>query len=160
MTNNDVLRSVRYMLEMNDIKMVGLLALAGCEVTVDEMVAFLKKEDDAGFRACPDIVMGYFLNGLIISRRGQQEDAPPLSVERKMNNTVILKKLRIAFNLKTTEIVDILKLADFAVGQAEISAIFRNPGHKNYRECGDQLLRNFLKGLTKHMRPAGIQKTR
>ena len=154
MTNNDVLRSVRYMLDFNDAKVVSILALAESEVSEAEVHSFLKKEDEAGFRPCPDVVMGYFLNGLIFLRRGKSEDAPAPSIERKMTNNVILKKLRIAFDLKTTDITDLLKSADFAVGQSEIGAIFRKPGHKNYRECGDQILRNFLKGLTKKIRPA------
>ena len=154
MTNNDVLRSVRYMLEMSDAKMVSTLALAESEVSVEEMQAFLKKDDEAGFRPVPDVLMGYFLNGLIFSLRGKSEEAPVPSIERTMTNNSILKKLRVAFNLKTTDITEILQLADFAVSQAEIGAIFRKPGHKNYRECGDQILRNFLKGLTKKIRPA------
>ncbi|MCU5772181.1 DUF1456 family protein [Erwiniaceae bacterium BAC15a-03b] len=153
MTNNDVLRSVRYMLNMSDAKMVETLALAESEATVEEMQSFLKKDEEEGFRACPDVLMGYFLNGLIFSLRGKSEEAPVPSVERKMTNNIMLKKLRVAFNLKTTDITEILQLADFSVSQAEIGAIFRKPGHKNYRECGDQILRNFLKGLTMKIRP-------
>lgn len=149
MTNNDVLRSVRYILNLNDAQMVAVLALAQSEVSLAEMQSFLKKEDDAGFRVCPDVIMCYFLNGLIFKRRGKSEDAPEPSIERKMTNNIIIKKLRIAFDLKTDDIIEILKLVDFAVGQSEIGAIFRKPGHKNYRECGDQTLRNFLKGLSK-----------
>lgn len=154
MTNNDVLRSVRYMLNLSDAQMVAILALAESEVSEAEMKTFLKKEDEADFRACPDVIMGYFLNGLIFQRRGKSEDAPAPSIERKMTNNIVMKKLRVAFDLKTTDILDILKQADFAVGQSEIGAIFRKPGHKNYRECGDQILRNFLKGLTMKLRPA------
>ena len=154
MTNNDVLRSVRYILDLSDANMVSILAQADSEVTVAEIRSFLRKEEEEGYRPCPDIIMGYFLNGLIFSRRGKSEDAPVPSIERKMTNNIILKKLRVAFELKTTDIIDLLKLADFAVGQAEIGAIFRKPGHKNYRECGDQILRNFLKGLTIKLRPA------
>lgn len=158
MTNNDVMRSVRYMLNLSDVQMVGVLALAESEVSETEMQSFLKKEDEAGYRACPDVIMGYFLNGLIYHRRGKSEEAPVPSVERKMTNNIILKKLRVAFDLKTTDIINILKLADFAVGQSEIGAIFRKPDHKNYRECGDQILRNFLKGLTLKLRGASAKK--
>lgn len=153
MTNNDVLRSVRYMLKLNDAQMVAILALAESQVNEAEMGNFLKKEDEAGFRPCPDVIMGYFLNGLIFQRRGKSEDAPVPSIERKMTNNIIMKKLRVAFDLKTTDIIETLKLADFAVGQSEIGAIFRKPGHKNYRDCGDQILRNFLKGMTLKLRP-------
>jgi len=44
--------------------------------------------------------------------------------------------------------------AGFPVSKPELSALFRQPGHKNFRQCGDQLLRNFLKGLTLRMRGA------
>lgn len=153
MTNNDILRSVRYMLNLSDAGMVKIFALAECEVPETDVQAWLKKDDDAAFRPCPDVLMGYFLNGLIFYRRGKSEEAPAPSIERKMNNNIFMKKLRIAFDLKTTDIPDVLKRANFTVSQAEIGAIFRKPDHKNYRECGDQILRNFLKGLAMIQRP-------
>lgn len=69
-----------------------------------------------------------------------------------MTNNDILKKLRIALNLKDTDIIDILKLADFDIAKTELSALFRKEGHKNYKECGDQILRRFLNGLIIHNR--------
>ena len=153
MTNNDILRSVRYMLNLSDAKMVEIFALAQCDVPLADIQAWLKKDDDAAFRPCPDVLMGYFLNGLIFYRRGKSEDAPAPSIERKMTNNIVMRKLRIAFDLKTTDIPDVLKRVNFTVSQAEIGAIFRKPDHKNYRECGDQILRNFLKGLAMIQRP-------
>jgi len=153
MTNNDILRSVRYMLNLSDAGMVKIFALAECEVPETDIQAWLKKDDDAAFRPCPDVLMGYFLNGLIFYRRGKSEEAPAPSIERKMNNNIFMKKLRIAFDLKTSDIPDVLKRANFTVSQAEVGAIFRKPDHKNYRECGDQILRNFLKGLAMIQRP-------
>nr|WP_154929005.1 DUF1456 family protein [Pantoea agglomerans] len=153
MTNNDILRSVRYMLNLSDAGMVKIFALAECEVPETDVQAWLKKDDDAAFRPCPDVLMGYFLNGLIFYRRGKSEEAPAPSIERKMNNNIFMKKLRIAFDLKTTDIPDVLKRANFTVSQAEVGAIFRKPDHKNYSECGDQILRNFLKGLAMIQRP-------
>ena len=64
-----------------------------------------------------------------------------------MTNNDILKKIRVALNLKDTDIIDILKLADFEITKTELSALFRKEGHKNYKECGDQILRRFLNGL-------------
>lgn len=153
MTNNDILRSVRYMLNLSDAKMVEIFALAQCDVPLADIQAWLKKDDDAAFRPCPDVLMGYFLNGLIFYRRGKSEDTPAPSIERKMTNNIFMRKLRIAFDLKTTDIPDVLKRVNFTVSQAEIGAIFRKPDHKNYRECGDQILRNFLKGLAMIQRP-------
>ncbi|MDO9188928.1 MAG: DUF1456 family protein, partial [Sulfurimicrobium sp.] len=91
-----------------------------------------------------------FLDGLIILRRGKMEPRPEEPVkkqERRLTNNAILKKLRVAFELKEEDMHKILELAGFSVSKPELSALFRLKGHKNYRTCGDQLLRNFLKGL-------------
>lgn len=95
---------------------------------------------------------GHFLNGLIIFRRGKDESRPVPAVDARLTNNIILKKLRVAFELKDTDMADIFQRADFWVSKPEISALFRNPDHKNYRDCGDQLLRYFLKGLTSRIR--------
>jgi hypothetical protein len=69
-----------------------------------------------------------------------------------MTNNDILKKLRVALQLRDDQIIDILKLVDFNVTKSELGAIFRKEDHPNYQPCGDQLLRNFLNGLVIHMR--------
>lgn len=69
-----------------------------------------------------------------------------------MTNNDILKKLRVALKLKNTDIIEILKLVDFRISESELSAFFRREDHPNYKECGDQILRNFLNGLVIHMR--------
>lgn len=74
-----------------------------------------------------------------------------------MTNNDILKKLRVALQLRNDEIVEIMKLVDFKVSTSELGALFRNEDHPKYKECGDQFLRNFLNGLIIHKR--GPQKT-
>jgi len=69
-----------------------------------------------------------------------------------MTNNDIFKKLRVALMLRDDEIVDILQLADFKISKTELSAFFRKDNHPNFRECGDQVLRNFLNGLVIHLR--------
>jgi len=64
-----------------------------------------------------------------------------------LTNNDILKKLRVALELKDDDVVKILKLSDFELTKSELNALYRNPTHPNYKECGDQLLRNFLNGL-------------
>ncbi len=64
-----------------------------------------------------------------------------------MTNNDILKKLRVALKLRDEDIIEILKLVDFLVSKSEVNALFRTEDHPNYKECGDQLLRNFLNGL-------------
>lgn len=69
-----------------------------------------------------------------------------------MTNNDVLKKLRVALQLRDDEIVDILALVDFRISKSEIGAFCRKEGHPKYKECGDQVLRNFLNGLVLHLR--------
>lgn len=152
MLNNYVLRSVRYMLDLSDAQMVKIVKLADLAVTKEEMMTWLKKDNEPEYVECNDNVMGHFLNGLIYHRRGKDENHPVPDVDSRLNNNIMLKKLRVAFELKDTDMIEIYQLVDFRVSKPELNAVFRKPGHKNYRECGDQLLRYFLKGLTIRLR--------
>ncbi|MEI7595244.1 MAG: DUF1456 family protein [Bacteroidota bacterium] len=69
-----------------------------------------------------------------------------------MVNNDILKKLRVALQLRDDDIVEILSLVDFRITKTELSAFFRAEDHPNYVECGDQILRNFLNGLVIYKR--------
>lgn len=151
MINNDVIRSVRYMLNISEFKLVDIVKLSGGEVTQAEMNAYIKKEDEPGFEECGQKVMSDFLNGLIYFKRGKDETRPPLAPELPTNN-VVLKKLRVAFELKDDDIISFLESSGFKVSKTELSAFFRKEGHANYRPVGDQFLRNFLKGLTAKLR--------
>lgn len=64
-----------------------------------------------------------------------------------MSNNDIMKKLRVAMKFTDTDIIHVLSLVDFRVTKTELSAIFRNEDHPNFKPCGDQILRNFLNGL-------------
>lgn len=64
-----------------------------------------------------------------------------------ITNNDVMKKLRVALQLRDTDIIAILKLADFETSPSELSAIFRKEGHPQYMPCGDQILRRFLDGL-------------
>lgn len=150
MINNDVLRSIRYALDLSDAKVVEIIKLAERDIDQAAVTNLLKKEDEEGFAECGADVLVSFLDGLIIHRRGKMEpkpDQPPKKPERRLTNNAILKKLRVAFELKEEDMHKVLELAGFSVSKPELSALFRAKGHSNYRTCGDQLLRNFLKGL-------------
>ena len=78
-----------------------------------------------------------------------------------MTNNDVLKKLRIALKLKDTDILEILKLSGFEISNTELNAFFRKKDHRNYMECGDQVLRRFLDGLIIKMRgPSDRKKVR
>jgi len=151
MISNTVIRSVRYMLNLSDEKLLDVFKLGEGNVTMEALQTFLKKEDEEGFVECDDKSMHSFLNGVIYLRRGKDPSRPPMPFEIPTNN-VVLKKLRVAFELKDEDILEILFQAGFKISKTELSAFFRKVGHQNYRECGDQFLRNFLKGLTNRVR--------
>jgi uncharacterized protein YehS (DUF1456 family) len=146
MTNNDILRRIRYTFDLSDSQMIAIFSQADHEVTREEISDWLKKDDDPAFKDCSDTKMAIFLNGFINKRRGKREGAQP-EPETRLNNNIIFTKLKIALNLKAEEIIELLALAGFHIGKHELSAFFRRPDHKHYRECKDQILRNFLKGV-------------
>ena len=149
MINNDVLRSIRYMLDLSDIKVVEIARLADPAFPLEkaDVQAFLRKDDDPDYVECSDRVLAHFLDGLVIFFRGRNDTLPPRPVETRTTNNVVLKKLRVAFELKDVDMHEVFAAAGFPVSKPELTALFRQPGHKNYRACGDQMLRNFLKGL-------------
>lgn len=146
MTNNDILRRLRYVFNFTNAKIVGIFAQADSVVTKEEVIAWLKKEDESGYKKCNDRTLATFLNGYINDQRGRRDGDQPVP-EKKLTNNMIFVKLKIALNLKTDDILEILRLADFELGPHELSAFFRKPGNKHYRECKDQVLRNFLMGI-------------
>lgn len=146
MTNNDVLRRLRYIFDYNDKKMIAIFAQVDHKVSREEVSQWLKKDDDTDYKNCNDQMLATFLNGLIAHNRGKREGEQP-QAEKKLTNNLILKKLKIALNLKSDDMLDFLTMAGLPVSQHELSAFFRKPGHKHYRECKDQVLRNFLQGL-------------
>jgi uncharacterized protein YehS (DUF1456 family) len=89
---------------------------------------------------------------MVIYCRGRDESRPPRPPETRVTNNVVLKKLRVAFELKDVDMHAVFESAGWPVSKPELTALFRQPGHPNYRPCGDQLLRNFLKGLTMRVR--------
>lgn len=126
--------------------MIALFGLADLPVTREQISAWLKKEGDPAGEACSDTELATFLNGLIVDKRGKKEGPQPVA-ERRLNNNIIFRKLKIALNLQAEEILEIMVLTKVKISKHELSAFFRAPGHNHYRDCNDQMLRNFLKGL-------------
>lgn len=155
MTNNEILRRLRYTFDLEDTKMQAVFASANSAVTLEQLASWLRKEDDPELVILEDIDLASFLNGFINEKRGKREGAQP-EPEVKLTHNIIFMKLKIALALQAEEVLAILALADFRLSKHELSAFFRKPGHKHYRQCKDQILRNFLKGLQLKFRP-GVQ---
>jgi len=152
MNNNDIIRRIRYIFDFSDNQMIALFNSAGHEATRQLISDWMKKEDDPAHQPCTDRELALFLNGLINEKRGKREGAQP-EPEDRLNNNIIFRKLRIALNLKDDGILAILNLAGFRLSKGELSAFFRQPRHKHFRLCKDQVLRNFLHGLQIQRRP-------
>jgi uncharacterized protein YehS (DUF1456 family) len=152
MNNNDVLRRLRYALNITDHKVVELFALAGHEISKPDLESIFAKEGEPGYVECDDRTVELFLAGLVTSRRGKKEESeagkPAPRPRTRLSNNDILKRIRIALELVDEDIIGIMELAGVKLSKSELSALFRKQGHPNYRPCGDQFLRNFLAGLT------------
>lgn len=152
MTNNDILRRIRYSFDFSDSQMMALLSQPDTPVTREQMSDWLKKDDAPDFKPCNDMQLAIFLNNLIDEKRGKKEGAQP-QLEKQLTNNLILRKLKIALDLRDDGMIEIMDLAGFNISKHELSALFRKPGHKHYRVCKDQILRNFLQGMQKKYRP-------
>ena len=167
MDNNDILIRLRYALDIKNKDMVEIFKLGDIELTKEEVLQVLTKskddfydEDDNFDEAeaneehikCDNIMLESFLNGLIIFKRGKQEPKPgqperPAYSKNERVNNILLKKLKIALSLTSEDMIEILETSGVFITKGELSAFLRKEGHKNYKECGDQNARNFLRGL-------------
>jgi uncharacterized protein YehS (DUF1456 family) len=158
MTNNDVLRTLRYALELDNNSLLELFALANVELSLRDLAGMLKDDDEPGFAPLSDALLGRLLEGLVRKQRGPREprEGEERQAPARLTNNHILRALRIALQLKDTDVVAILALAGVGVSKTELGALFRRDDHRNYQPCGDQFLRNFLRGLgIWHRRPTG-----
>lgn len=172
MNNNDILIRLRYALDIKNADMVEIFKLGGIEVTKEEVLKILtlSKDDEADIDddkeetekteeneetiKCDNYMLESFFNGFIIFKRGKLEqkpgepNRPVLSIKNnKSVNNIMLKKLKIALELTSEEMLNIIEEAGTTITKGELSAVFRKEGQKNYKECGDRYARNFLKGL-------------
>ncbi|ANW95509.1 hypothetical protein AXE80_04090 [Wenyingzhuangia fucanilytica] len=147
MTNNDVFRRLKYAFNYNPEKIILLFNHVGVKVEREDVSTWLEKDtEEKENLSLSDEQFASFLNGMIIENRGKKDGQIPVA-EKELDNNIVFRKLRIALNLKDTDILDLLKLAGFNFGKSELSAFFRKPGHQHYKKCQDQVLRNFLNGL-------------
>ncbi|MGY5352913.1 DUF1456 family protein [Wenyingzhuangia sp. IMCC45533] len=147
MTNNDVFRRLKYAFNYNPEKIIIFFNHVNIKVEREQISKWLEKDtEEKENLSLEDEVFANFLNGMIIDYRGKKEGQIPVA-EKELNNNIVFRKLRIALNLKDTDILALLKLAGLNFGKSELSAFFRKPGHHHYKNCQDQVLRNFLNGL-------------
>ncbi|MDQ8191679.1 DUF1456 family protein [Roseibacillus persicicus] len=149
MTKNDILRRLRYALQINDGQMAEIIGLTGEKVEAAQMSAWTKGEADEGHEELSDRMLCRFLDGLIIQKRGPRPDGSVAAPLEFLSNNEVLRKLRIAFEYRDEDMNKVFERVEFVVTKAELSSFFRKEGHRNYRKCPEQVLRKFLQGLSK-----------
>tara|TARA_R110000796_G_scaffold3378_8_gene13246 strand:+ start:6585 stop:7058 length:474 start_codon:yes stop_codon:yes gene_type:complete len=152
LTNNDILRRIRYTFNLTDTAMVNVFAAAEHTVTTEQVIAWLTKEGEEAYTEISDTEFATFLNGFINTQRGKREGEQP-APESKLNNNIIFMKLRIALNMKAEDVIATLALVDFNLSKHELSAFSRKVDNKHYRVCNNQVLRLFLTGVQQQVRP-------
>lgn len=166
MNNNDKLVRIRYALDIKDTDMRKIFELGGEKVTKEDLAALLNRtasknqlEDGEYLEneyelTCPNRLLETFYNGLITFKRGKRPLKPgevekplPFTMTHQNGNNVMLKKLKIAMNMTSEDMLKTLELAGVVISASELSALFRKEGTKNYQMCGDRFARNYIKGL-------------
>jgi len=159
MNNNDILRRLRFAFDFADKDAVGFFNLdpsSNAPMDKEGYRARLAKDDDPQFIACSDGELCAFLDGFVVDQRGLRDPAPapqaPKPADFRLSKNDVLKKLRIALTFREEDMLETLELGGSKLSRGELGALFRKPGHKHYRACGNQVLRNFIKGLTEQIR--------
>jgi len=142
---NKILQRIAKALYFNVNDIVHIYELEEFPKSKDEIRALLQDEHSKKFKEASYEDLGIFLDGLVSKKRGKLDKAN--EEEQALSNNLILKKLRVALNLKSHEMVMIFALVDIEISPSQINAFFRKEGHKNYRPCSDKMLFDFLDGL-------------
>lgn len=152
MTNNEILRRIQHALNLKNAQIIKAIEQADVAVAHDQVINWLKADNEKSCSKMKDKELAVFLNGFINLKRGKKEGAQP-KPEVALTNNMIFMKLRIALNMKAEDVLDVLEVVGVSLSKYEIGAYFRKPENKNYKVCEDQLLCDFLNGVQFTNRP-------
>ena len=147
MKTNDILYKIQKALSLSQKEMVEAYKLAEYEMDISHLDSLLKKRQDEGSNLCSYEELGVFLDGFVILKRGPSPKKSNGDEIVELTNNLILKKLRIALELKEAETEIIFSLGEAKLSKQQLASLFRKEGHKNFKECSDELLMAFLDGL-------------
>ena len=147
LTNEILYRTVDALgLKIDDI--VEIYQLVQYDMDREHLSNLLSKRQDSDFELCTHEELGLFLDGLIVSRRGESKNQNSSDEPVELTNNLILKKLRVALEFREAEVEIVFGLADVELSKQQLSSLFRKATHKNYKECSDELLLAFIEGLS------------
>lgn len=145
---NDILFKIKTALSLDDDSIIKAYTLAEYEMSQERLTSILKRHQDKGYEEATYEELGLFLDGLVLLKRGannkeKKEDDEVVA----LTNNLILKKLRVALELKEPELIILFALAEVNITKRQIGSLFRKEGSKNFKSCSDELLLSFLEGL-------------
>lgn len=144
---NEVLYRIQKALNLTNDEMLQAYKLEAYNMEASHLASLLKRHQEKDFIQASYEELGVFLDGLVTLKRGPSPKKSNEDEAVELTNNLILKKLRIALELKEAETEIIFGLADVELSKQQLSSLFRKEGHKNFRECSDELLMAFLEGL-------------
>ena len=147
MTTNQILKKLQSLLGADETLMYNIFLLGEYELPRQRVHGYLRDEGDKEFLDCGYEALGHFLDGLIVHKRGPSDKKSTSEDVVALDNNLILKKLRIAYELKEVDLYAIFHAMEIDISKTELNALFRKIGHKNYRACPNSILTLFLDGL-------------
>ena len=147
LNTNEILYHIQQALNLTTDEMLEAYRLEAYSMEASHLESLLKRRRDKGFMLCSYEELGVFLDGLVTLKRGPSPKKPNEGEAVELTNNLILKKLRIALELKEAETEIIFGLAEAELSKQQLSSLFRKEGHKNFKVCSDALLMSFLEGL-------------
>ena len=146
-STNEILYRIQKALNLSLEEIIEAYKLENYKMLEPHLKDILKRRQDKGFMLCSYEELGVFLDGLVTLKRGASPKKENSDEVVELTNNLILKKLRIALELKEAETEIIFGLADVTLSKQELKSLFRKEGHKNFKACSDALLMSFLEGL-------------
>ncbi len=147
MTKNDILKTIQRIENADNSTMTEIFRLAEAEIPPHRLEGYLADPGDKHYLDCGAQALGSFLDGLIIYKRGPSDKKTADDTPVALTNNLILKKLRIAYDLKEADLFAIFDAVDIDITKGELSSLFRKEDHKKFRLCPDSILQLFLEGL-------------
>lgn len=142
-----VIQRVKDALKLSKDDIVKIYEIEKFDIDKDRVEAILKKSSSKKSLNATYEELGVFLDGLISVLRGIATNPSNDDKEIILDNNLIIKKLKIALNLKSIDIEMIFNLSDYPISKSKIRDIFRSPTHPKYKSCSDDVLDAFLDGL-------------
>jgi len=143
---NKILKEIIEALNLKNEDIQSIFRLENHPIEINYISNMFIDDQKDDFISCSYNELGMFLDGLITLKRGASTSSKKDEII-ELSNNVILKKLRIALELKSSELVILFALVDIDFKVHEVNALFRKEGTKNYKVCSDQILYLFLEGL-------------